>query len=88
MAKKAVAGMADKPLLKLSKTPLNTLGFRDLAKCWSICEWLIGKHPKQFTALVDALKGGAEFPDAVQEAFGKPHELIDREWREYVRSNY
>jgi len=88
VAKKAVAGMADKPLLKLTKTPLNALGFRDLAKCWSICEWLVGSHPKEFVALVDALKGGAEFPDAVQDAFGKPHELIDREWREYVRSNY
>ena len=86
--KSQVVGLSDQGWIKLSKAGLNELDFRDLAKCWSLCEWMIGHHRKEFVELVNLIKLKVEFIDAVEKAFGKPPELVEKEWRDYVRSTY
>ena len=88
IVKAQVAGLSDRGLIGLSKCGLNELNFRDIAKCWSVCEWLIANHRKEFIRLVDNLKARMDFVDAVQSAFGKSPEQLDKEWHDYVRDNY
>lgn len=88
LVKTQVMGLSDKDLILLSKSGLNELDFRDLAKCWSLVEWLTSKHRKEFLDLVDNLKAKMEFADAVERAFGMPPEKLDKEWHDYVRANY
>ncbi len=88
VAKAQVVGLADRSLIQLGRLGLNQLDYRDLAKCWSLCEWMINRHREEFVKLVKLLKKKRKLREAVQEAFGKPAEQIDKEWRDYVRANY
>ncbi len=88
VVKSQVSGLSDPSLIELSVRGLNELDFRELAKCWSVCEWLIEKHRAKFVELVDVLKTKAPFVDAVEKVFGKSPEQLDKEWRDYVRASY
>ncbi len=88
IVKMQVVGMGDKGLIRLGRSGLNELDYRDLAKCWSLCEWLIRTDRKKFVALVEKLKAKADIKKAVQQAYGMSAEQLDKEWREYVRANY
>jgi hypothetical protein len=88
LVKSQVVGMGDKSLIALSRNGLNELDFRDLAKCWSLMEWLIAKRREKFVALVDKLKVKTDFRKAVEDVFGITAEQLDKEWRDYVRNTY
>ena len=88
VVKMQVAGRGDKGLIRLGRMGLNELDYRDLAKCWSLCEWLIKQDREKFVALVEKLKARVDIQKATVAVFGKPPEQIDKEWREYVRANY
>lgn len=88
IVKTEVAGNSDRTLLQLSKCSLNELSIKDIAKCWSLCEWLISRDRASFVKLVENLKMNMEFGEAVEKAFGRPPEKLDRDWHDYVRSNY
>ena len=88
LVKGQVVGLSDTGLIRLSQMGLNELNFKDLAKCWSLCEWMIGKDKKTFVKFVDLLKQGQPLVKATQGAFGMSPEQLDREWQSYVRSNY
>jgi hypothetical protein len=88
IVKLQVNGMSDKSLYKLSRMGLNELDFRDLAKCWSFVEWCVNKRQKEFVKLIGELKKKKEFGKAMEKAFGKSWEHVQKEWRDYVRSNY
>ena len=60
--------LTDADFAELSRSTLNELDYHDLAKSWSLCEWMIGKHRKEFVELVNQLKAKVDFPDAVQRA--------------------
>ncbi len=88
IVKSQVVGMGDKGLIRLAGMGLNELDYRDLAKSWSICEWLIAKDREKFVALVEKIKLKTDFVKAVEQVFGKSPEQLDKEWRAYVRANY
>jgi len=88
IVKQQVIGLHDRSWHSLAKSGLNDLSFRDLAKSWSICEWLINHDRETFVKMVDKMKSGVPFKDAVSQAFGKPVEQVEKEWRDYVRDNY
>ena len=88
VVKMQVTGMSDKSFHKLARSTLNELDFRDLAKCWSFIEWCVNRHRKEFVKLVSNLKKKQKFEKAMENAFGKAHEHVEKEWRDYVRSTY
>jgi len=88
LVKMQVNGLSDKSLRTLARSGLNELDFRDLAKCWSFVEWCVAHRQKEFIALIGELKKQAEFDKAMEKAFGKSWEHVEKDWRDYVRSNY
>jgi hypothetical protein len=88
IAKSQVVQLQDLSFVDLSKAGLNSLDYRDLAKCWSLVEWMIARHRDAFLKLVEEIKKKTPFPDAVKAAFGMSPDEVDRKWRDYVRANY
>ncbi|MEN8149006.1 MAG: hypothetical protein ABFS86_04240 [Planctomycetota bacterium] len=88
VVKQQVNGLSDKSFRKLARSGLNELDFRDLAKCWSFVEWCVSRHKVEFRKLVANLKKKQKFEKAMENAFGKAHEHVEKEWRDYVRSTY
>ncbi|MCU0725012.1 MAG: hypothetical protein MUE73_04355 [Planctomycetes bacterium] len=88
VVKSMVTGLTDPSLIELSKKGLNELDFRDLAKCWSLCEWLIAQNRDKFVRLVQELKAQKSIVEATEGAFGISPEQLDKQWRDYVRANY
>jgi hypothetical protein len=83
-----VVANSARTLNQLSRMALNDLDMRDLAKCWSLVEWFLREDRAAFVRLVDLMKAKVEFREAVRQAFGKPTEQLDKEWREYVKATY
>jgi hypothetical protein len=88
VVKAQVAAKSDRSLIGLSRLGLNELDLRDISKSWSLVEWWLRKDRESFVKMVDLLKQKVDFREAVQKAFGKPAEQLDKEWREYVSASY
>jgi hypothetical protein len=88
------------PLSQLLAKPLNKLGWKDIAKAWSVIDWWIKTDPEKFQAFVQAVR--KRYPrwdkhaecspsdlvrfqnEALQEVYGLDAVGVEREWREYV----
>jgi len=77
------------PFLELSQKSLNQLDYADLAKAWSVIEFLMKEHQTEFVKFVQThrmVQGNSEA--ALRQAFGWTCEELDEKWAEYVRGTY
>jgi hypothetical protein len=88
IVKQQVVALSDRSFRALAKSTLNELDFKDLAKCWSFCEWAINNHREKFVGLINGMKSGKKWDKAFEKGFGKSWEHVEKEWRDYVRSSY
>jgi hypothetical protein len=83
-----VGSRRDPSLVDIRKKTLNEIGHVELAKSWSVVDWLIARHRKEFIEFILLMKRGEKQDDAARKAFGKNWREMDKEWREYVSANY
>jgi len=102
--KQAIAVGSVTPVSRLLVKPLNKLGWRDIAKAWSVIDWWITTDPDKFRAFVRAVRKRyprwdkhADCPptdlarfqnEALQEVYGLDADGVEREWRKYVSARY
>lgn len=102
--KQAIADGSVTPVSRLLVKPLNKLGWKDIAKAWSVIDWWITTDPDKFRAFVRAVRKRyprwdkhaecapsdlARFQnEALQEVFGLDADGVEREWRKYVSARY
>ncbi|MFH0946562.1 MAG: hypothetical protein V2A76_15305 [Planctomycetota bacterium] len=76
------------PYAELVKKTTNQLDFADLAKSWSIVDFLMREHPDKFKTYIQSLGGFKQEEDCLKKVFGWTGEEFDKNWEEYVKANY
>jgi len=85
-----IEGRTDKPhpFSELIKKDTNSLDFADLAKSWSLVEFLMKEHPAEFKQYAQSLRGYKDEEECLKKVFGWSGEELDDLWEEYVKNNY
>lgn len=88
--KQAVAAGTDPPLKRLAGLPMEGLGYPELVKSWSVCEFLAGRDGAGLKAFVDAIKAERDVPeeDLLRKLTGKDFRQLDAEWRAWVGAGF
>ncbi|MBI4880735.1 MAG: hypothetical protein HY812_13915 [Planctomycetes bacterium] len=76
------------PWNEVVKKSLNQLDFADLAKSWSIIDFLMSEHREQFKTYLLTLRQYKEEPDCLRKTFDWTSEQLDENWEKYVRATY
>ncbi len=77
------------PFAELVSKSLNQLDFADLAKSWSLVDFLMREHNEKFrTFIADLRKYQGSSEETLRQVFGWTGEDIDKHWKEYVLANY
>lgn len=77
------------PFLEMTQKSLNQLDFADLAKSWSIIDFLMHEHPKEFVKFVQSHRMyGGNSEETLRKVFDWSCEDLDKNWAEYVKGNY
>lgn len=67
---------------------LNRLDFADLAKSWSIVDFLMKEHRDEFRTYVQSVGKYKDEEECLKKVFGWSGADLDKHWEEYVRANY
>lgn len=88
--KQAVAAGTDPPLKRLAGLPMEGLGYPELVKAWSVCEFLAGRDGAGLKAFVDAVKAQRDVPeeDLLRELRKTDFRQLDAEWRAWVGAGF
>jgi hypothetical protein len=83
-------GVTEKPYpyTELWRKKLNDLDYADLAKSYSLVDFLITEHLETFKKFLQTLATQPDEEIALKTAFGWTAEDLDRHWKEYVLANY
>lgn len=77
------------PFVELCRKKLNQLDYADLAKSWSILDFLSKEHREDFARFCAAHRTtGGDSEAALRNVFGWSCEELDERWADYVRENY
>ncbi len=87
--KLAVAEGSDSPLRRIAKFGQANFRYPQLAKAWSVVEYLTRLSPEKFKKFIDLSKvRDKPEEDALQEAYGFDYRKLDRKWRAYVEAGF
>ncbi|MFG0319656.1 MAG: hypothetical protein ACF8XB_20455, partial [Planctomycetota bacterium JB042] len=77
------------PFVDTCKKSLNQLDYADLAKSWSVIDFLMAEHPEEFVKFVRAHRTfGGDSEQALRQTFDWTCEELDDNWAAYVKGNY
>ena len=85
-----IEGATDEPhpYAEIVTKTTTQLDFADLAKSWSIVDFLMSEHPEKFKKYIQSLGGFKQEEDCLKKVFGWTGEQFDDEWEAYVKANY
>ncbi len=85
-----IAGASEKPhpFIEIFQKKLNDLDYADLAKSWSLVDFLMTEHREQFDEYLRKLRGYPDDETAFREIFGWSSEDLEGKWKDYVLKNY
>ncbi|MFV1958687.1 MAG: hypothetical protein ACC662_04670 [Planctomycetota bacterium] len=79
----------DPPIKRIAKMTQDQMGYHELAKSWSVVEYLIRKDQAAFKRFIDADKERDKTTeDALKEAYGLTWRKLDQAWRAYVAADF
>lgn len=76
------------PWSEMVQRDLNQLDFADLAKSWSVVDFLMREHLDEFKKYISLLSRYKNEEDALKEAFGWTGAELDEHWEAFVESSY
>jgi hypothetical protein len=81
----------DDVIENISKKPLNTINGDDMAKGYTMVDWLMKERQEDFVKFLEALRGGDEKtgqPTALKTVFGWTFEQLDAEWKKWAKRKF
>ncbi len=76
------------PWNELRKKDLNALDYADLAKSWSMVDFLMNEKKEELKKFLAICAQHKDEEDALRAAFGFDGLELDKQWEAYVRANY
>lgn len=67
---------------------INSLTPSTVLKGWSVIDFFLAKHKKEFFAFLDGLRHNHDQEAALKDATGWGYADLEREWKKYVLENY
>ena len=76
------------PFGEIFRKKLNDLDYADLAKSWSLVDFLMTEHRDTFPTYIQKVRGYPDDEAAFRDIFGWSLNDLEGKWKDYVLKNY